>query len=237
MAIDWVQRVDACRLVRAGEVWSFARNNEGAIADHWQRRSAENPNFFDGRVHVIGTEPEVREGSFNARLIEVSFSSFLYWKDTGFGDAATYDGFGSALIRARGGEVVLARQSPSNLNAGLVYMPGGFIDCRDVGEDGTVDIDGSIARELREETGMSFEDFERRPGYLVTRQGRQFSIAVELLSGLAAGDLVARLSDNIARQRHAELAGFVVIGSAAELENDDIVGFSRAAAGYVLAAD
>ncbi len=173
-------------------------------------------------------------GLLEADLIETDFASFLFWKDNGYPDAAVRDGFGSALIRGCGGEVLLGRQLPGRVNSGLLYMPGGFIDLSDVKDDGLIDIDGSIAREVGEEIGLDFDHFERRAGYLVTQLGRQVSIAVELVSPLKAEALRALLLERIARQSNPELADFAIFAKPPSADRSDVAAFSRLAVSAVL---
>lgn len=173
--------------------------------------------------------PTIEDARLTADLIETDFASFLYWKDTDYPEAGVRDGFGSALIRARNGEVLLGRQQLGNVNAGLLYMPGGFIDPRDVRCDGGVDIDRSVAREFKEETGLSVAAFNRRGGYLVTEAGAQVSIAVELVSDLEAKELRAVLVSQIARQNEPELSDFVVYDRPPGAHEADVAAFSRVA--------
>ncbi len=178
--------------------------------------------------------PRVSSGLLEADLIETDFASFLFWKDNGYPDASVRDGFGSALIRACGGEVLLGRQLPGQVNSGRLYMPGGFIDRSDVGDDGLIDIDGSIAREVGEETGLGFEHFERRAGYLVTQLDCQISIAVELISPLEAESLRALLLERISQQSDPELADFAIFAEPPGEEDSDVAAFSRLAVAAVL---
>jgi 8-oxo-dGTP pyrophosphatase MutT (NUDIX family) len=223
-----VQRVAACRLQVSNKRWTFAEQNEHPIAEHWQERSSRQPAFFNGKVLVM-EPPRIEGGKLSSQLLETDFASYLYWRDLGFPETGVRDGFGSALIRARDGEVLLARQRPGHVNGRLLYMPGGFIDRRDVNGDGTVDIDASVAREIDEETGLEVTEFTRRPGYLVTRLGAQVSIAVELVSPLAADELRALLISNISRQSEPELSDFVIFDAPPNPQGDEVAEFSRLA--------
>lgn len=220
-----VQRVRDCRLRLTGAPWGFAQENAVEIARHWSRRLADNPSFFNGRVLVL-ERYDLRGGVLDARFMETDFANFLYWKDMGYPRAGAIDGFGSALIRACGGEVLLARQTAGHLNAGLTYMPGGFIDPRDVLADGTVDIDASVVRELVEETGLSAAHFDRPPGYLVTILPFQVSIAVEFVSRLAADELRQLLVSELGRQSDPELEDFVIFRRAPAMEEGNVAEFS-----------
>lgn len=196
--------------------WRFAIDNQRAIDSHWQKRAAEMPGFFNGTIYMLASH-EMAEGRFAAVLRPVEFKSFLYWRETGYPDAGLIDVFGSALIRSVEGHVLLGRQRAGNVNSGLSYLPGGFIDGRDVAEDGSVDIAASILREVWEETGIDPADLERVPGFILTQSGPQVSIAVELRSPLRSDDLRAAMLAAIAREADPELDDIVVVRSGADI--------------------
>lgn len=191
--------------------WAYASANREAIDQHWQRARAANPGYFNGVIHLI-TALDIKTTALKADFIATDFKSFLHWRDAGFPeDANVLDGFGSALLRSREGHVILGRQRPGNINAGLSYLPGGFIDARDVNSNGVIDIKASILRELLEETGVDQAGLETRAGYLITRSGRQLSIAAEFQSALLADQLMARIHDHLTTQSDPELACMVVV--------------------------
>ena len=163
--------VQHCALELSRKPWDFASDNATAIDDHWNRRRRSNPAFFNGVVHVLEAGTIVN-GTFHATFKRTDFKSFLYWRETGYPDAAAHDAFGSALVVSREGHVVLGRQRAGNINAGIAYLPGGFIDQRDVANDGTIDIAASIRRELTEETGLTEPDVVEQSGFLAKGRDR-----------------------------------------------------------------
>lgn len=205
-----VLRVRNCCLCLERCSWDFATNREAEISAHWGRRKAENPDFFNGGILVMQS-PRIESGTFFAELIQTDFKSYLFWRESGFPEAGVFDGFGAALIRSADGAVLLGRQGAGNINSGLAYLPGGFIDPRDVREDGSVSIDESIARELVEETGLNAEELRRRPGYYVTVFGAKISIAVEYCSALPADALRRTMLNRIATQDDPELEDIVAV--------------------------
>lgn len=191
--------------------WAYAQRHSAAIEQHWQKAKSATPTFFNGVVHLID-RIEMGEGTFSGGLVKTDFKSYLYWRDQGFpAEANVIDGFGSALIRSAEGHIILGRQRPGNVNAGLAYLPGGFIDSSDVDERGAVDIAASVAREVREETGLGAAELAAQPGFLVTRTGAHASFAVDYRSALTSRELAARIAAHIAAGPDPELAGAVVI--------------------------
>jgi 8-oxo-dGTP pyrophosphatase MutT (NUDIX family) len=212
-----VARIAACHLTVTDERWAFADDNRAAIAAHWARRTADNPQFFNGIVYVM-RRPVLAGDALTAACSPVPFADFLYWRETGFPDSAVHDGFGSALIRSREGHVLLGRQGAGNINAGKTYLPGGLIDDRDVAA-GRIDIEGSIAREMREETGLDPTGLQRTPGFLVTVAGPMISIAAEYRADATAEELTTRVRAFLRREASPELDDVVVLRTQADLDD------------------
>ncbi len=227
-------RVDHCRLTVSERAWAFATDQAAAIDAHWTARCRTNPGFFNGVVLVLRTG-DIVDDAFVGSFYKTDFKSFLYWKDHGFPEAHAYDGFGSVILRSREGHVFLGRQTAGNINSGLVYLPGGFIDHCDIAADGTVDIGASIARELGEETGLLATELAGRPGFLITRCGSQVSFAREFRSALPAADLRQLILDRIAAQTNPELADIVIARHVADLAGADVPPYTKLAVTHILA--
>jgi len=210
-----VVRLTACELKLAPQVWNYQIDNAAGIDRHWHRQRAENPQMFNGVVHVLARGRWDRS-NFYGELLATDFKSYLHWRDAGFPSAGVLDAFGSALIRSAEGHVILGRQRAGNINGGIAYLPGGFIDARDVTPSGAIDIAASILRELHEETGQRPEDFRIMPGFLLTSWNAQLSIALELVSPLTSDDLRERIMQHIAADPDSELVDAVIVRSAAD---------------------
>jgi hypothetical protein len=211
-------KVDGCRLRIDSKPWAFALTNAAAIADHWQSVRVSNPAYFNGVVQIL-TEHRIDNGVFDARFATTDFASFLYWRRQRFPGKGVRDCFGAAVIRSVEGHILLGRQSAGNLNAGLAYCPGGFIDTCDIKADGTIDIDGSIGREITEETGLVVSTLTRTPGYLIAAAEASVAIGVEFRSELSADALRAQIHRTIAGEPNAELAEIIIVR-----QPDDLVG-------------
>lgn len=211
--------------VRPGP-WEFAQQHAAEILDHWLRRKAENPVLFNGVIHVL-LDWALVDGTFQGAFCRTDFRSFLYWRDTGYRGSTAWDCFGSALLRSSEGHVLLGRQRPGNINAGLAYLPGGFIDPRDVDSDGAIHIDSSILREVSEETGLGSAELIRAPGYQLIVAGRLVSIVAELRSELVAGDLRQRILDHIAGDRNPELNDAVIVKSRHDITEDGMPHYTK----------
>jgi len=232
---DGLLRTDSLRLAATGAPWPLAVENAAAIAAHFANRRAANPSFYDGQVFVLRKLAQDAAG-ITATLSLERFSSFLYWRDGCAEDDATLDGFGAALVRSAEGHVLAVRAAADTLNAGRVYLPGGFIDARDVRDDGTIDIDASIARELAEETGLDAHTLQRVPGYIIARHGRFCCFGVEFRSSLSAAMLRNEMLSGMAHAGDGELTDVIVIEDENDLAHHDVLDYARLVVGSVLGA-
>lgn len=190
--------------------WAFTDRHREDIAAHWTRRTQETPGFFNGAVHLLTQHALSETGVLSGRFVRTDFKSFLYWRETGWRDRSVTDAFGSALILSAEGRVLLGRQRAGHLNSGLCYPPGGFIDTRDIGPDGTIDIAQSVAREIAEETGLTEPAIARMGGYAVARVGPVLSIAVPYRSTLPDTALLEAVTRHISAEADSELADVVL---------------------------
>jgi hypothetical protein len=223
---EGVTRVRDCRLVLTDAPWTYAERHAAAIAAHWQRRSAESAAFFNGRI-LLTVAAALVEERFEARATVIDFAAFLHWRETGYADTGVCDAFGSALILSADGALMLGRQRGGNLNAGLLYPPGGFIDPRDLGPDGTIDVAASIAREIAEEAGLDTATVPREPGFILSRLGQQLAIGAVHRSHLPTRDLRDAMIAGLAHDPERELAEIVPVASRAEAAGLPVPAWTR----------
>ncbi len=233
---DFVGRITRLRLTTTDTPWPLAVDNGAAITAHFERRRNGNPAFYDGEVFVLrhlDREPDAVAGTFSLER----FSAFLFWRDHLAADPATLDGFATALVRSAEGHVIAGCATPGTLNAGRVYLPGGFIDARDRRPDGTIDIDASIARELAEETGLAVADLTRVAGYIVARHGRHCCFAIEYRSPLSTTALIDKLRRDLSESGDGELTDVVAIADAGDLARHDVLDHARFLVSNVLSGN
>ena len=223
---EGVHRVQECLIQCGAASWPFASQEESAIRRHWVRRSAENPKFFNGGVYIM-ISGGLRQGYLEGRLAATDFAASLYWRETGYRDRTVVDCFGSAIFLGSDGALIYGRQSPGNINAGMLYPPGGFIDRRDVGNCGAVDLEGSVAREVREEMGLDPAALSRDAGYLVTRDGPLLSIGVMYRLATPAEKFCAQANRRLANESLPELEALVALGRAADAAAHAMPSYAR----------
>jgi hypothetical protein len=211
--------------------WAFADSHSAEIDEHWTRRTAEAPRFFNGVVHLLVHYAVSADGLLSARFIRTDFKSFLYLRETGWRDDSVADSFGSALIFSSEGHLLLGRQQHGNLNAGMCYPPSGFIDAGDVGPGGVIDISQSALREIAEETGLDTGFLRRIDGYVVTIAGPVLSIGVPWQSPWPGKTLVEDVTRYIEADPDSELAAVLLAAPGGETSHLPMPDYARAMLG------
>ncbi len=174
-----IEKIDAIsyRLVE-NYVWRFEHDRAEAIDAHWQSRIARNPHLFNGRV-LLMHPGEIVETKGERRLAGTCFATdykaFLAWREIGFPDEAIANVFAMAALRSADGGFLLGEMGPKTANAGRMYFPAGTPDPSDLKAD-IVDLEGSVVRELKEETGLGpdrsgLDAVRLDPGWTVVFQG------------------------------------------------------------------
>jgi 8-oxo-dGTP pyrophosphatase MutT (NUDIX family) len=126
-----------------------------------------------------------------------------------------FNGFGMGALRCSDGCFVLGEMGPQTSNAGRVYFPAGTPDLGDL-RGASVDIVGSVAREVAEETGLTTVDYDAVDHWdcVVTSA----SIAMmRLLQVDFPGDvLAARIEANLAAQSAPEFCSIHLVRDASD---------------------
>jgi 8-oxo-dGTP pyrophosphatase MutT (NUDIX family) len=150
--------------------WPFAETRRAEISAHFAKQQRENPRLWNGRV-LLGRHAVFAGTSLSASYFETDFASFLAWRDWGFPDHSVFNGFGMGALRCSDGAFLLGEMGEHTSNAGRIYFPSGTPDLDDI-KDGAVDISGSVARELEEETGLVAGDYRSEADWHCVYTGR-----------------------------------------------------------------
>jgi 8-oxo-dGTP pyrophosphatase MutT (NUDIX family) len=151
-----------CRHVQ--QDWVFEREQAAHIADFWARFQAENPACFNGRVY-LQHHWRIEAGRYLADCFETGFAAFMAWRDLGFPGPPVRNGFAMAALRAGDGAFLLGEMSAATANPGKIYFAAGTPDPDDRLADGTIDLAGSVLRELAEETGLKSDEVQVGAGW------------------------------------------------------------------------
>lgn len=208
--------------------WPFAAERAQAIDRHWAAESAKRGGkLWNGRV-LLCREPrvETRAGAhiFAARFFETDFKTFLAFRDWSFPDRSVRNCFAMAALRAADGPYLLARMGAHTANAGRIYFAAGTPDPNDVVGD-RLDLEGSVLRELAEETGLTRADVEEAPGYTLVMSGGRIACLKEMRARMGADAAVARVRDFLVRENEPEIDGLVPVASTRDLKPDRMPDF------------
>ena len=203
-----IHRVTALDLAFEPWPWPFAVERRAEIDAHFAARQREKP-IWNGRV-LLGRDPVFTGERLRASYFEADFASFLAWRDWGFPDASIFNGFGMGALRACDGAFVLGEMAQHTSNAGRVYFPSGTPDLADISGN-AVDIAGSVAREVLEETGLAPSDYRAAAHWDCVVSGAAVAMIRILDVDLGGDALRARIEANLARQRQPELSAIHLV--------------------------
>ena len=211
-----VVRLARAELRFAPRPWTFAQKRRVEIDAYFAGLMRERPRAFNGRVLML-REFAIDDGLLRGAFFETDFASFIAWRDWGWPDPSVRNCFGQAALRAADGTFVLGVMSSHTLNAGRIYFPSGTPDLDDVvGEN--VDLDGSVLRELTEETGLTAADVSLDPGWHAVLAGPRLAMLKPVHSPLPAAELRARILAHMAAETHPELADVRIVRGPADLD-------------------
>jgi len=183
--------------------WPFANEKCADIEAHFAVKKREKP-IWNGRI-LLGRDPAFTAERFSARYFDADFASFLAWRDWGFPDRSVFNGFGMGALRCSDGAFVLGEMAGHTANAGRVYFPSGTPDPDDLKGD-AVDIAGSVAREVEEETGLRPEEYRASAHWDCVVSGAVIAMIRILKVDVTGESLRARIEANLSRQSQPELS-------------------------------
>jgi 8-oxo-dGTP pyrophosphatase MutT (NUDIX family) len=150
-------------------------------------------------------------------FLETDFASLLAWRAFGFPERTIKVCFPMSALHSADGAFLLGLMAPHTANAGQLYFPTGTPDPDDIRGD-TVDFEGSLLRELAEETGLTAADVAAAPGWHAVLAGPRLPVIKLLQVAEPAAALRERILDFLAREREPELCDIVIVRSRADLD-------------------
>ncbi|SHJ98619.1 hypothetical protein SAMN05444159_2098 [Bradyrhizobium lablabi] len=214
MTLPVIHRVTTLDLSFRPEPWPFADERRADIDAHFAIEQREKP-IWNGRI-LLARDPLFAGARFSASYFEADFASFLAWRDWGFPDKHVFNGFGMGALRCSDGAFILGEMGRHTANAGRIYFPAGTPDLDDL-SGGAVDIAGSVARELEEETGLTPADYRACAHWDCVVSGSAIAM-IRLLDVDSSGEaLRERIEANLARQRQPELSAIHLVREVSDL--------------------
>jgi 8-oxo-dGTP pyrophosphatase MutT (NUDIX family) len=210
-----ISHVAALDFTYTEKPWSFSLTRRVEIDAHFAERQRLNPALWNGRI-LIMQDMAVEAGTLRGVFALSDFASFRAWLDWGYPPAGAWDCFAAAAIVGADGGWITGEMGAHTANAGQVYFPCGTPDLSDMA-GGRVDFDRSLARELKEETGLRVDEFDSEPGWTMVISGAVIALFKVLRSRDRADLLGGRIRAHLAREAQPELSAIRVIRAPADL--------------------
>ncbi|WP_426227845.1 NUDIX hydrolase [Pararhizobium sp. DWP3-4] len=195
----------------SGEPHPYFHSHTAEIATNWEREVAANPALFDGRM-LLMRSLEKRDGAISGECHIIPFSAFLLWRKTRPAGAALHL-FGLPVIVSSDGAVIAIRMGQHTANPGRVYCAAGSLDPDDI-RGGYCDIDGNMAREVLEETGLSLSDASNISGFHGLRGQDVVTLFRAYHFAETAAELIALINAHIAADPDPEIDAALAIRTA-----------------------
>lgn len=191
---------------------------ETTIEREWTRRKADadlrGAVMFNGELARYVSH-EIRGGALTLTLGPTCYRDFtgtnLYHAD--FADKYSWDhlanpvGTTATIITADGFLALGRRSDRVAFHAGYLHTVGGALEAADRRPDGTVDVAGSVLRELDEELGLREADIRSLVcvGMIRDHEIRQPELLFEAEIALTRDELLARAATADGRDEHASI--------------------------------
>jgi 8-oxo-dGTP pyrophosphatase MutT (NUDIX family) len=202
-------RVDRLELAFKPKPWAFADQRRAEIDAYFAKRQRDNPALWNGRVLLLYHQV-VQDGVFRGDYLETDYASFSTWKAWGRPPAGIHDCFGAAAIAAADGAFLLGVMGPHTFNAGEIYFPSGTPDRDDI-KGSQVDLEFSVRRELKEETGLDAAELGLAPGWICVVHGGLIVQIKLMRSSQSADELRARIVAHLASEKQPELSDIRIV--------------------------
>ncbi|MET0531434.1 MAG: NUDIX hydrolase [Microvirga sp.] len=191
-------------------LWPWADEKRDAIAANWQQRITTKPKMFNGSVLLLG-DVSVTPDLCQSVYFETDYANLVGWIDLGNPDATVANGFAMGALRGSDGAFICGVMAAHPVKAGRVYFAAGTPDRSDMRADGTVDLAGSLTRELVEETGLDESDFEVSEDWIIVQHWPTVAMMRTVTLNVPANEGAERIKQLIARQAEPELKDLRIV--------------------------
>lgn len=225
MSEPTVFQVDRLALRFTPKPWPLAIERRAEIDAYFERLKRDKPEVWNGRVLLMHHQV-VRDGVFSGEFLETNYASFAAWTAWGRPPAGVRDCFSGAALLASDGAFLLGVMGEHTFHAGHIYFPCGTPDPADIA-GGKVDLEFSVWRELKEETGLTAADVEAAPGWTTVLDGNLVAQLKLMRARRDAESLRRRILSYLARQAKPELADIRIVRGREDF-NDAMPGYVTA---------
>ena len=216
MATTRVIPVERLDLRYAPRPWPFAQTRRGEIDAHFAKLQAERPALFNGPV-LLAYDCDFIGRTFAAAFFDSDFASFMAWRDWSFPDQSVTNCFAMAALQSSDGAFLLGVMGDHTSNPGHIYFPSGTPDPDDI-TGARVDFEGSVLREVAEETGLSDTDLDLEPGWHAVVAGARIAMIKTMQVPETAARARARILGYLAREERPELCDIRIVRGPGDLD-------------------
>ena len=154
--------------------------------------------------------------TFRCRYFETDYKPFYGWHRLGF-PPPVRNGFAMAALKSRDGAYLCGVMSENTANAGKIYFAAGTPDMGDVRPDGSVDLAGSVLRELEEETGLRADEVTAGEGFTLLLSAERAAFMRPVSIGLNADEARQLMLARIKNLPEEELTDIYIVRSPADI--------------------
>ena len=213
-----IAEIDRAEIAVEPFSWEFAVAQREQIDRYFARRQADRPGIWNGRMLMLRGY-EIRNRVLQGPCFETDYASFLAWRDWGFPDASVFNVFGSAVLQAADGAYLLGEMDSSTASAGSIYFPSGTPDLDDISADATLDLAGSVSRELLEETGLEINGLDVRPGWTMVHDRGFLNLMKLVRAPQNAEELRGQIMRHLATQARPEFCDIHIVRGRADVDH------------------
>jgi 8-oxo-dGTP pyrophosphatase MutT (NUDIX family) len=190
-------------------LWPFAIERRAEIDAYFEKLRREKPQMWNGHVLLL-RHGDIADGVLSGAYLKTNFASFISWRDWGFPDKSVRNCFPMAALRSSDGAFLLGVMGAHTANAGHIYFAAGTPDPNDIVGD-AVDLEQSVMRELKEETGIARDEVIVEPGWMALPLGQRIALMKVAQARETARALRDRIRAFLATQKQPELADIHVV--------------------------
>jgi 8-oxo-dGTP pyrophosphatase MutT (NUDIX family) len=197
--------------------WRFVLERRAEIERHFAQFLHERSGVWNGRILLLNRYA-ICDGALRGACFETDYASLCAWRDWEFPDRCVYNVYAAAALRGADGGFLVGQMAPGTANAGKLYFPCGTPEPDDVAAGGVLDLEGNLARELLEETGLPIGACRCEPGWTLVRDGCYLAMLKLVTAPQPAGDLRARILRYIAGEKRPEFTDIRILRSPADFQ-------------------
>jgi hypothetical protein len=212
-----IAAIDRAEIALESWSWPFVDMRRAEIAQHFAELQRRRPGVWNGRILLMHRHT-IHDRVLHGACFETDYANLCAWRDWDFPDACVTNVFAAAALRSADGAYLVGKMAPDTATAGLLYFPCGTPDPSDIDAGGRFDLEGSMRRELLEETGIDFDDLYAEPGWAVVRDRNFLALFKRASSPLDAGALGSQIMGHIAREAKPEFEDIRIVRGAADLD-------------------